>query len=141
MMKTSMSTRKDSLMSSTGEAFVILVHAQNFFDQIFKNEDVKSVFMKFKKSREVFVKAFTELITSCPDTAPLSNIKCKKGHHFTKMLIIVGRKIFNIGAKNYVNETNSKIHEARNKKRKSSPQDAKTYRTTTKVVKMQSGKF
>ena len=131
---------RGGLCNPSDAIFISTVHAQDFFDQIFKNEDVKSVFMKFKKSREVFVKAFTELITSCPDTAPLSNIKCKKGHHFTKMLIIVGRKIFNIGAKNYVNETNSKIHEARNKKRKSSPEDAKTDRTITKVVKLQSGK-
>ena len=60
---------------------------------------------------------------------------------FIKILKIASLKIFNMGAKNYVNDVNSKLHDAKKNKRKNfSKEDAKT-ESVRKISKLQSDKI
>ena len=102
---------------------------------------MKTNLLWFRNPRNVFVKCFTVKITSCRDTAPLGNIKCKNGHLFINMIKIVAQKIFNVGAKNYVNERNSEIHAARKNKRKSFTKEESKTQSARKIFKLQSDKI
>ena len=121
--------------------FMGTVHAQEFFDQVFKNVEAKSSLLKCKKPREVFTKSFAEKISSCEDTAPLGNIRCKNGHLFIKMLEIASRKIFNMGGKNYASEINSKTHAAKKNKRKSYTKEESKTQSVRKICKLQSDRI
>ena len=132
---------RGGLCNPSDAMYMATVHAQECFDQIFKDQETRSILLKYRFPRKVFLRAFSEKISCCEDTAPLANIKCENGHQFTKMLQTAALKIFNIGAKNYVNDINSKLHDAKKNKRKNfSKEDAKT-ESVRKISKLQSDKI
>ena len=54
------------------------------------------------------------------------------------MIEIASRKIFNIGAHNFVTDENSKIHASRKDKRKPLTEQDKRDKALTKIAKLQS---
>ena len=110
---------RGGLCKPSDAMYMATVRAQEFLDQLFTGEaSTNNYLFQTKNTREVFVTAFSEKISSSKETESLSKIKCEKGHPFLKLIEIGATKMFNIAGKNFANEENSKIHEARGSKRK-----------------------
>ena len=127
---------RGGLCNPSDALFMVTVHAQEFFNKIFNDEETKSSFLKLKNPRAVFTKCFIETVLKCQNTASLGKIKCQKGHHFSGIMEIASRKIFNMGGKNFANDMNSKIHAARKNKRKTMTKDDTKSESVRKILKL-----
>ena len=132
---------RGGLCNPSDAMFMATVHAQECFDQVFNSHEARKMLLRCKNARRVFQTAFTEKISMCNDTAPLAHIKCNNGHQFIKILNVASLKIFNMGAKNYVNDTNSKLHDAKKNKRKNISKDDAKSDSIRKISKLQSDKL
>ena len=131
---------RGGLSKPTDALYMATVHAQEFFDQLFRHKSIP--ILKFKNPRAVFLQAFKEKLSASRDTKPLSELCCKEGHNFSKVLNIVGTKIFNIGGQNYANDENSIIHatKAATKRKNAEKKNAKNP-AAMKISKLQSDKL
>ena len=130
---------RGGLCKPSNALYLATVHAQEFYDQVFEKQHQESALIfKFKNPRSVFVEAFCDKLSSCNDTESLATQECQNGHQFVKMIEIASRKIFNIGAHNFVTDENSKIHASRKDKRKPLTEQDKRDKALTKIAKLQS---
>ena len=65
---------RGGLSKPSDAIFLSTLHSQEFFDRIFRCDEIRSVMLRFKKSRAVFVQSFTRIIVSHVDTAFLVSL-------------------------------------------------------------------
>ena len=132
---------RGGLCKPSDALYITTVHAQEFLDHLFDNQSTKScILSNFSNPRAVFIHSFIEKLETCSETGSLCNIKLENGHSFTKFSKVIARKIFNIGGKNYANDENSKIHQSKKCKRKSTQEVTKS-QSVMKITKLQSDRI
>ena len=131
---------RGGLCKPSDALYMTTVHAQELLDQVFKT----SVLLQFKSPREVFAEFFHEKLSIWRETKSLVELKCDNGHHYSKLIKVVARKLFNIRGKNYANDENSRIHALRREKSEKRKANAKVplkTQSSTKIAKLQSGRL
>ena len=101
--------------------------------KIMDNEE-KSYFLSCKHQRKVFIKIAIKEIENDQKHSGILHVMCMDNHSFKNDLVHIVAKFFNVMAKNFASEINSKAHVAK----KSSSQKNKPSTSNTKIRKLQS---
>ena len=97
---------RGGLIKPSDLLFVTCVHAAAFFKYIKSKEYIFNILINASNPRSVFSSLFMKKIEDNDETAALLNNECPQ----------IAMKIFNIVAKNFINERNDNIHKERKRK-------------------------
>ena len=92
------------------------------------------IFYHARHQRKVFIKIVIKKIENDQKHSGILHVMCMDNHSFKNVLVHIVAKFFNVMAKNFVSEINSKAHVA--EKRSSRKNDPSS--SNTKVRKLQS---
>ena len=104
------------------------------YKKMMNNDEAKSYFLSCKHQRKVFIKIVIKEIENDQKHSGILQVTCMDNHSFENILVRIVEKFFNVMAKNFASEINSKAHVA---KKRSSQKD-KPSPSNTKIRKLQS---
>ena len=103
------------------------------YKKMMDNEEVKSYFLSCKHQRKVFIKIVIKEIENDQKHSGILHVMCMDNHSCKNVLVHIVAKFFNVMAKNFASEINSKAHVAK----KRSSQKNKPSSSITKIRKLQ----
>ena len=89
------------------------MHAALLWRYIRDGEDTLKVFFQSKNPRALFVDSFIQQLNDDINTVGILTTECQEGHKFEKRVRTIAFCMFNMFAKNYVQERNNELHEKR----------------------------
>ena len=107
---------RGGLIKPSDLLFVTCDYAAPFFKYIKSKEYIFNMLINASNSRSVFSSHFMKKIEDNDETAALLNDECRSNHSFRLLVPQIAMKIFNIVAKNFINERNDNIHKERKRK-------------------------
>ena len=123
---------------------VVCMHASDLFRYIISDEVLKKDLLKSVNQRALFVEVFLDKMEEQESTYSILEIQCKEKHSFLKHTKHISVAMFNLFAKNFISECNSKIHASRKRTSKdqdeenTEPEEKKRDKCAMKAKKLQS---
>ena len=118
------------------------------YKKMMDNEEVKSYFLSCKYQPKVFINIVIKEIENDQKHSGILHVMCMDNHSFKNVLVYIVAKFFNVMAKNFASEINSKAHVAKKRSseinpkahvaKKRSSEKNKPSSSSTKIRKLQS---
>ena len=89
------------------------MHAALLWKYIRDDENILKAFFQSKNPRALFVDSFIQQLKDDTNTAGILTAECEKGHKFETRVRTIAFCMFNMFAKNYVQERNDELHAQR----------------------------
>ena len=135
---------KRHLIKPSDLLHVVCMHASDLFRYIISDEVLKKDLLKSVNQRALFVEVFLDKMEEQESTYSILEIQCKEKHSFLKHTKHISVAMFNLFAKNFISECNSKIHASRKRTSKdqdeenTEPEEKKRDKCAMKAKKLQS---
>ena len=104
---------RGGLIKPSDALFVACCHSWSLYQSIVNNDNSKNVLLASHNSRETFIEVLIQKLDQNESSRKLLEIKCQKTHYFKDHIKKAGQTMFNLFAKNLINDRNSAIHQTR----------------------------
>ena len=104
---------RGGLIKPSDALFVACCHSWSLYQSIVNNDNSKNVLLASHNSRETFIEVLIQKLDQNESSRKLLEIKCQKTHYFKDHIKKAGQTMFNLFAKNLINDRNSAVHQTR----------------------------
>ena len=111
--------------------FITCIHISDLLQYVRRKPQLLQYLYSCGDSRAVFTESFLYKLQDSDETISLLKATCDKGHDFKEFIRKIASSMFNMVAKNIVQEINNEIHTSR--KRTSKEEDGEIKRDSTSM--------
>ena len=129
---------RGGLIKSSHLVFVTCIHISDLLQYIRQQPKLLEYLYSCGDSRAVFTESFLYKLQDSDETVSLLKATCSKGHDFKDFIRKVASSMFNMVAKNMVQEINNEIHASRKRASKEEGEETKRDATSMKAKKYKS---